>query len=152
MLQGSRKRIGILMASFAIAFLAAGCGTPMETITFSPGKKPVVVTLDSRDSFSLSNAGGTILVRQKGKIMLQGAFITKDIFEQTKAKLHETNLVTIYQEEAERVVYDQVGPKGVESRFLLRISDTDTYVLFASWLPREAAERVLDKLSFKEGD
>lgn len=84
--------------------------------------------------------------------MLHGAFITREIFEQTKAKLHETNLVTIYKEEAERVVYDQVGPKGMESRFLLRVPDTNTYVLFTSWLPREAAERVLDKLSFKKGD
>lgn len=143
---------GILILLAACSFTISGCGAGSEKVVFSPGTEKIAVTMERGDDFYLSDAGGTILVKQKGKIMLQGAFLTKEVFEATKEKLHDTNLVTIYSESEDKVIYDQAGAKGLENRCLMRIPDTDTYVLFTSWLPREAADRVLDKLTFTKGD
>lgn len=142
-----------LIISFLAVFilLLTGCGKEENpnsiTIPASTGEK-IEVTLDTSDDFHMEKPNEVLLVYQKKKVMLRLAFISKE--EEIKQR---SAIITmpfeIYEERDDYISYAAAGSQGMVTYYMYPVGEK-TWLYAGTHLPKEAADKVLSRLHFKE--
>lgn len=131
------------------ATLLAGCGLTDEKITMKPETgDEIQVTLDGGDDFSMKETSGIILVYQKKKVMMRCAFISKEQEQAQRASII-TMPFEIHREDDHYISYSMAGPDGMVNYYMYPVGEK-TWLFAATYLPPEAADKVLSRIHFKD--
>lgn len=143
---------GLILSALAVfIMILAGCGNEENpnslTIPASTGEK-IEVTLDTSDDFHMEKPNEVVLVYQKKKVMLRLAFISRDEEEKQRAAII-TMPFEIYEERDDYISYAAAGPQGMVTYYMYPVGEK-TWLYAGTHLPKEAADKVLARLHFKE--
>lgn len=136
---------------FLLLCLLAGsltaCGSEKKTISLAPDTgEALEVTLDGGDGYSMDHVNGVLMVYQKKKLMMQIALISREQEEDQRKSLPQMPSI-IHKEDKDSMTYSIAGPKGMVNYYIYPVGEK-TWAYGATYLPPEAAEKVLARIHF----
>lgn len=141
----------IIAASLMLGMILTGCKSQSSmsyTFKVETGDS-VKVTLDTSGSeYKLTQSDGTFAVEEEETAVLQGVFLTEDMYDQYKAAA-ETAGAIVETGDNGFILYEYEGAAGVEHNILTMISDSDTGVIIASLEENDKVKEAYSKLKFE---
>lgn len=135
-----------------IVLLGACSVSSNKSYTFSveTGDK-IKVNLDTSGDYSFSQENGHVIVKYNEETVLEGIFLTKDLYNQYLEAVDNSGAVKLAENEADNIsylFYEYEGQAGTEDNFIIWIKDSNTGMLLASLSGQEQAKAAFDRLSF----
>lgn len=141
----------IIAAALMLGMILTGCKSQSSmsyTFKVETGDS-VKVTLDTSGSeYKLTQSDGTFAVEEEETAVLQGVFLTEDMYDQYKAAA-ETAGAIVETGDNGFILYEYEGAAGVEHNILTMISDSDTGVIIASLEENDKVKEAYSKLKFE---
>ncbi len=142
------RLISILLSFFA-ALVISGCGHSGSLSITSPTEEKILISLDTKDDFSLDQKEGRVLVYQKQKVMLTGELLDEDGAKGKLATLSAfSGSAAIHKKEEKFISYEIYGQNGRLSYYLFPVGKS-SYFFGYTYLPFDMADSVVDRLTFK---
>ena len=147
-----KKKFGCLILC-ALAFSGlAGCDLQTSralVFDVETGEK-VKVKLDTTDHHSLSHEDNVFIVKKDDKVMLQGVFLSQELFDSRLSNIAASKEVTIIEnklnEDHGYLYYKVTSDNQTEYDRIFMIQDAKTGILMGSFQSQKEAEAAFDKV------
>lgn len=139
----------LVAVSLILCMLMTACTTNSSaSLTFNVETgDSIKITLDTADGYKLSADGGNFIVSQNDETILQGIFLTTDMYAEYETSIREVG--TILEDTDGFLFYQIDGNSGMESDFLYMVPDSNTGVIIASLAEQDVANAAFDRLTFE---
>lgn len=153
-----KLRKSILKIAFCAMALAGmtGCDvTTSKALTFNieNGDK-IKVQLDTTDGYALSNEDGTFKIEKDDETIVQGIFLTEEMYDSYLTRVHAAKTVTVVEDKLDDqgYLFYEVDEDVVEYDYLFMVKDTKTGILTASTKSKEDAAEVFKRLEITKAE
>lgn len=136
-----RKYAGLLLVLLLVA-----CGTTSKAYTFKveTGDK-IEVSLNTTDGLGLSHGEDQFTVKSKdGSDVTTGIFLTEDMYMDYLDTLYSDDSAEIAKDAGDMIMWRYVSQAGEEYNRIIKVPDSNTYILLASVAPDTETERQVD--------
>ncbi len=153
----SRRIVNRVMAAVLLtACILCGCGHSSKSLTFQVQTGDAVkVTLETTEGYRLSEEEGTVVVKKEEEQILQGAFLTREMYDENVTMMQSMEGVTVtegQQDGNSYLFYEYDGDTGYENGYVLMVAGSDTGVFLAGNSPKEDAEKAFAALHFEKSE
>lgn len=154
-----KHNLCMISLGVAMIILLSSCSVNTSlslTYKIENGDK-IKVTLNTSDGHSLSQEeNATIVVKKGDEAILQGVFLTNEMYDGYINSIRSTEGITIVEENdkdgSDYIFYQFEGQSGTENTFIIKVKDSNTGALLASLSPKEDAKAAFEMLSFEKVD
>lgn len=104
------------------------------------------VELDTqKNDYELKADGSRFIVKEEDNDILQGIFLTTDMYDQYETAIMETGNIL---ESDDYIFYEYEGESGTERNILLMVPDSETGIIIGSLESEDKVRDAYSKLSF----
>lgn len=138
-----------LAAAVMLCAVLTGCkNNSSMSLTFNVETgDSIKVKLDtSDDDYKLEANGSHFIVKEDGENVIEGIFLTEDMYAEYEEIIWETGTILEYDD---YLFYEYDGEAGTERNILLMVPDSDTGVIMASLEDEDDVREAFSKLSFE---
>lgn len=153
-----KLRKSILKIAFCAMALAGmtGCDvTTSKALTFNieNGDK-IKVEMDTTDGYALSNEDGTFKIEKDDEIIMQGIFLTKEMYDSYLTRVQAVNTVTVIEDKLkdQGYLFYEVDEDVKEFDYLFMVKDANTGILTACIKSKEEAAEVFKRLEITKAE